>query len=195
MHVAFNLSVSNFSVHHGNASDASLPRTRSEEFTAVCSAWTRGRLSFKECQPCRSGRSSRITAVVHACTASVPVCVPVPVALLWQHAAARPCPPVRLSKRTPISVLPQSNKLRSSRDFTVTVRRGRRIGRKTLVLHIRDTAASGGGDKTDTQIARFGGPRVGLVVSKAVGNAVTRHAVSRKLRHVMARPRRISRPL
>ena len=41
-HVAFNLSVSNFSVHHGNASDASLPRTRSEEFTAVCSAWTRG---------------------------------------------------------------------------------------------------------------------------------------------------------
>ena len=82
-------------------------------------------------------------------------------------------------------MLPQSNKLRSSRDFTVTVRRGRRIGRKTLVLHIRDTAASGE-DKTDTQIARFGGPRVGLVVSKAVGNAVTRHAVSRKLRHVMA---------
>lgn len=29
-----------------------------------------------------------------------------------------------------------------------------------------------------------GGPRVGLVVSKAVGNAVTRHAVSRRLRHV-----------
>lgn len=83
-------------------------------------------------------------------------------------------------------MLPQSNKLRSSRDFTVTVRRGRRIGRKTLVLHIRDTAASGGEDKTDTQIARFSGPRVGLVVSKAVGNAVTRHAVSRKLRHVMA---------
>lgn len=29
-----------------------------------------------------------------------------------------------------------------------------------------------------------GGPRMGLVVSKAVGNAVTRHAVSRRLRHV-----------
>jgi ribonuclease P protein component len=83
-------------------------------------------------------------------------------------------------------VLPQSKKLRSSRDFTVTVRRGRRIGRKTLVLHIRDTAVPGGENKTDTQIARFGGPRIGLVVSKAVGNAVTRHAVSRKLRHIMA---------
>lgn len=29
-----------------------------------------------------------------------------------------------------------------------------------------------------------GGPRMGLVVSKAVGNAVTRHAVSRRLRHI-----------
>ena len=32
-----------------------------------------------------------------------------------------------------------------------------------------------------------GGPRVGLVVSKAVGNAVTRHAVSRRLRHTAGR--------
>lgn len=30
-----------------------------------------------------------------------------------------------------------------------------------------------------------GGPRFGLVVSKQVGNAVTRHAVSRRLRHVV----------
>ncbi|AKE42292.1 Ribonuclease P protein component [Corynebacterium kutscheri] len=30
----------------------------------------------------------------------------------------------------------------------------------------------------------FGGPRAGLVVSKAVGNAVTRHQVSRRLRHI-----------
>ena len=29
-----------------------------------------------------------------------------------------------------------------------------------------------------------GGPRVGLVVSKAVGNSVQRHQVSRRLRHV-----------
>lgn len=32
-----------------------------------------------------------------------------------------------------------------------------------------------------------GGPRTGLVVSKAVGNAVVRHAVSRRLRHVAGR--------
>lgn len=35
--------------------------------------------------------------------------------------------------------------------------------------------------------ATVGGPRIGLVVSKAVGNAVTRHAVSRKLRHTAGR--------
>ena len=37
--------------------------------------------------------------------------------------------------------------------------------------------------KRDDLITR-GGPRFGLVVSKQVGNAVTRHAVSRKLRAV-----------
>ncbi|AGP32026.1 ribonuclease P protein component [Corynebacterium terpenotabidum Y-11] len=36
-------------------------------------------------------------------------------------------------------------------------------------------------------VATVGGPRVGLVVSKAVGNAVARHAVSRRLRHTAGR--------
>lgn len=35
--------------------------------------------------------------------------------------------------------------------------------------------------------ATVGGPRIGLVVSKAVGNAVTRHTVSRRLRHTAGR--------
>lgn len=38
--------------------------------------------------------------------------------------------------------------------------------------------------RPDTVVS--GGPRTGLVVSKAVGNAVVRHAVSRRLRHVAA---------
>lgn len=32
----------------------------------------------------------------------------------------------------------------------------------------------------------IGGPRFGLIVSKAVGNAVVRHRTSRRLRHVCA---------
>ncbi len=33
---------------------------------------------------------------------------------------------------------------------------------------------------------RFGGPRFGLIVSKAVGPAVVRHRVARRLRHICA---------
>lgn len=44
----------------------------------------------------------------------------------------------------------------------------------------------GAGRPADVPVT-VGGPRVGLVVSKAVGNAVTRHAVSRKLRHTAGR--------
>jgi ribonuclease P protein component len=42
---------------------------------------------------------------------------------------------------------------------------------------------------TDSQLlTRTGSPvRVGFVVSKAVGNSVVRHRVSRRLRHVVAR--------
>ena len=81
-------------------------------------------------------------------------------------------------------MLPAQHKLHRSGDFSVTVRRGRRFGRRTIVLHYLD-AAGDGGDDADAQISRFGGPRVGFVVSKAVGNSVVRHAVTRKLRHVV----------
>ncbi|GAA5046469.1 hypothetical protein GCM10023318_11930 [Nocardia callitridis] len=35
-------------------------------------------------------------------------------------------------------------------------------------------------------LARTGGPRFGLIVSKAVGHAVIRHRVARRLRHMCA---------
>ncbi|HJG57467.1 ribonuclease P protein component [Corynebacterium xerosis] len=81
-------------------------------------------------------------------------------------------------------MLPSQHKLHRSGDFAVTVRRGRRLGRRTIVLHYRDAAVAGGHD-ADAQISRSGGPRVGFVVSKGVGNSVVRHAVTRKLRHVV----------
>lgn len=36
-------------------------------------------------------------------------------------------------------------------------------------------------------MVRVGGPRFGLIVSKAVGSAVIRHRVARRLRHMCAR--------
>jgi len=67
-------------------------------------------------------------------------------------------------------VLPRGSRLNVSADFRSTIRRGVRVGRPTLVLHV-------GPSGTDHV-------RVGMVVSKAVGNAVTRNRVKRRLRHL-----------
>jgi len=61
--------------------------------------------------------------------------------------------------------------MRRAADFEQAVRRGARGGRDTLVVHLTTRT-----DHTPT------GPVVGLVVSKAVGTAVTRNLVKRRLR-------------
>jgi len=63
--------------------------------------------------------------------------------------------------------------MRRAADFEQAVRRGARGGRDTLVVHLTTT--------TDPGL-----PAVGLVVSKAVGNAVTRNRVKRRLRALVA---------
>ena len=60
-----------------------------------------------------------------------------------------------------------------STEFGATVSRGTRAAQPDLVVYCLRS------DQTEEA-----GPRVGLVVSKAVGNAVQRHQVSRRLRHV-----------
>ncbi|RVW02060.1 ribonuclease P protein component [Rhodococcus xishaensis] len=76
-------------------------------------------------------------------------------------------------------MLPEPYRLRRSADFSATVRSGRRMGRRDLVVHVleRDAADS---------LVSVNGPRFGLVVSKAVGPAVIRHRVARRFRHICA---------
>ncbi len=69
-------------------------------------------------------------------------------------------------------MLATSARLRTSDEFRLTVRDGIRVGRPTLVLHTR---------RTDTPPSR-----AGFVVSKAIGNAVTRNRTRRRLRHLVA---------
>lgn len=76
-------------------------------------------------------------------------------------------------------MLPLAHRMRLSRDFDTAVRRGRRAGRRTLVVH----AAIAEAPTDDVAPAR-----VGLVVSRAVGPAVVRNRVKRRLRALM-RPR------
>lgn len=83
-------------------------------------------------------------------------------------------------------MLPAQHKLNSSMQFRTVMRKGRRAGSKTVVVHLWDSAESLDGTDKQGGVALFGGPRFGLVVSKAVGNAVVRHRTSRRLRHICA---------
>ncbi|MBF6223652.1 ribonuclease P protein component [Nocardia abscessus] len=90
-------------------------------------------------------------------------------------------------------MLPEPYRLHHRADFSRTVRRGQRIGRRDLVVHALARGYDGGvGAKgrhdqiPDDVLVRVGGPRFGLIVSKAVGNAVIRHRVARRLRHMCA---------
>ncbi|PZR53158.1 ribonuclease P protein component [Xylanimonas oleitrophica] len=67
-------------------------------------------------------------------------------------------------------MLPAAHRLRRPVEFERTVRRGARAGRSTVVVHLLVD------DEGDAP------PQVGLVVSKAVGNAVQRNLVKRRLR-------------
>jgi ribonuclease P protein component len=69
-------------------------------------------------------------------------------------------------------VLPARNRMTRSTDFGQTVNRGVRAVQPDLVVHAL-RAVDDGSDA----------PKIGLVVSKSVGNAVQRHRVSRMLRH------------
>ena len=70
-------------------------------------------------------------------------------------------------------MLPDHLSLTPSQAFAYTVKRGHRAGTKTVVVYlIKHTTNEG--------LVRQGGPRFGFIVSKAVGNAVTRHRVTRR---------------
>lgn len=72
-------------------------------------------------------------------------------------------------------MLPPQHRMRRSEDFTDAVRGGARSGTRRLVVHLRTAE-----DAASTA------PRAGLVVSKAVGNAVERNQVKRRLRGLLA---------
>ncbi|GAB3244197.1 ribonuclease P protein component [Nocardioides dilutus] len=71
-------------------------------------------------------------------------------------------------------MLPAAHRLTEPAAFSITVRAGRRAGSRTVVAHLHTDGMS------------QAPPRVGLVVSKAVGNAVVRNRVKRRLRHQVA---------
>ena len=92
-----------------------------------------------------------------------------------------PAPPRDATAPAPTghSMLPAPSRIRRSREFTETMSHGVRAGRASLVVHLDVPPASAG---TSAGHAA----RAGFVVSKAVGNAVARHLVARRLRALVA---------
>jgi ribonuclease P protein component len=87
-------------------------------------------------------------------------------------------------------VLPSENRLRRRQDFSTAVKRGRRAGKPLLVVHLdREGGRPGPTDRESDcgPHAAEGLPsaRAGFVVSKAVGSAVVRNLVKRRLRHLV----------
>lgn len=68
--------------------------------------------------------------------------------------------------------MPAESRIRQAVDFRDTLRQGVRCGRTSLVVHARRTPLANS--------------RAGFIVSKAVGNAVNRNRVKRRLRHLAA---------
>ncbi len=71
-------------------------------------------------------------------------------------------------------MLAAAQRLRRSADFAAAIRGGRRAARGTLVVHF-----------LIDEPACATTARAGFVVSKAVGNAVVRNRVRRRLRHLV----------
>lgn len=87
------------------------------------------------------------------------------------------------------TVLPAHHRMRRAPDFRSTVRRGGRAGGEHLVVHLLTPQAPDGADG-GVEVPPGPDPTapslVGLIVSRAVGDAVRRTSVKRRLRHVMA---------
>ncbi|MCC3764134.1 ribonuclease P protein component [Glycomyces sp. TRM65418] len=88
-------------------------------------------------------------------------------------------------------MLPADARIRSSRDFGSVLKRGRRAARGGVVVHwapaphrTEDHSASPPSTPPAADANRTA--RAGFVVSKAVGNAVVRNKVKRRLRHAAA---------
>jgi ribonuclease P protein component len=69
-------------------------------------------------------------------------------------------------------VLPKPNRLRAGSDFNLITKTGARFSSPNLVLYA---------NTSNTEQ-----PKVGFIVNRSVGGSVTRHLVTRKLRHYFA---------
>jgi ribonuclease P protein component len=84
-------------------------------------------------------------------------------------------------------VLPQQSRMRRAEDFRRVLRTGRRAGGSVLSGHLLLPVGPEGAAGTPGEVLSGGPAKVGFVVSRAVGSAVVRNRVKRRLRELMRR--------
>ena len=77
-------------------------------------------------------------------------------------------------------MLPAKNRLRTSKDFALTTKTGVRATSLSLVVYLKTNSIS------PTNTVHANAPQFGLIVNKSVGGSVSRHRVSRQLRHLIS---------
>jgi ribonuclease P protein component len=82
-------------------------------------------------------------------------------------------------------VLPQQSRMRRAEDFRRVLRTGRRAGGSVLTGHLLLPVGPDGAAGTPGEVLSGGPAKVGFVVSRAVGSAVVRNRVKRRLRELM----------
>ncbi|GAA4676176.1 ribonuclease P protein component [Frondihabitans cladoniiphilus] len=76
-------------------------------------------------------------------------------------------------------MLARANRIVRADDYRNTVRRGRKTATAHCVVYVRSAAPAASSKPESVHPARFG-----FIVSKAVGNAVTRNTVRRRLKAI-----------
>ena len=82
-------------------------------------------------------------------------------------------------------MLPQQSRMRRAEDFRRVLRTGRRAGGSVLTGHLLLPVGPEGFVGTPGEVLSGDPAKVGFVVSRAVGSAVVRNRVKRRLRELM----------
>lgn len=77
-------------------------------------------------------------------------------------------------------------RLKSHQDFTAVLKKRHKVSQKDIVVHFVVTSVPDSNNRVDDLVSSTAKNRLGLAVTKSVGNAVKRNAVKRRFR-VLAR--------
>ena len=81
-------------------------------------------------------------------------------------------------------MLPNSARIKSSSDFARVTKSGRRTTTDSLIAYLLlNQSNSGSSPSSNSNSKDNDNPKLGLIISKSVGNSVVRHRIARQIRH------------